>query len=118
MTWGPAALWAAVLFLLSASPDVPGAGWLAVVPWADKVAHAGLYAVLGATLAWANHRGGRRSSRTADVLVVGVGAAYGAVDEWHQSLVPGRDASSADFTADVVGLAIGYVVTKRVLRGR
>lgn len=117
MTWGPAALWAAVLFLLSSVPDAPGAVWFASVPAADKVAHATLYGVLGATLAWANHRGGRGSSRTADVLVVGLGVLYGASDEWHQSFVPGRETSAADFTADVVGLAIGYVVTKRVLRG-
>lgn len=118
MTWGPAALWAAVLFLLSATPDVPGSSWLSVMPGADKVVHAVLYAVLGATLAWASHRGGHGSRRTADAVVLGVGVLYGASDEWHQSFVPGRDASSADFAADVVGLAVGFVVTRRVLRGR
>ncbi|MBW3534715.1 MAG: VanZ family protein [Gemmatimonadetes bacterium] len=118
MTWGPAALWATVLFLLSSVPDVPGPGWLVSLPAADKVAHAVLYGVLGATLAWANHRGGRDSSRAADVLVVGLGALYGASDEWHQSFVPGRDTSAADFTADVVGLAVGYVASKHFLRGR
>lgn len=114
IAWGPAAVWAAVLFLLS---EVQGAPRPELAALNDKVVHLVLYGVLGATLAW-----GRRSSRAGvphwALLLVGV--AYGAADEWHQRFVPDRHASLADLAADVVGLSLGYLLlfgALRVLRG-
>ena len=104
VAWGPAALWAAVLFLLSALPRVPGVGWL---PGADKVAHFGLYAVMGALLAWGRVRSG---SGVAHAWPLSLGMLYALGDEWHQSFVPGRDPSVGDFIADVLGTAGGYLV--------
>ena len=47
-SWGPAAAWAAVLFLLSSIHGTDGGP---SVPFLDKIAHFVLYAVLGGALA-------------------------------------------------------------------
>jgi VanZ family protein len=39
-------------------------------------------------------------------LAVLMTAVYGALDEWHQSFVPGRFPERADFYADVLGAAV------------
>jgi len=101
-SWGPAALWAAVLFFMSTLSDVPGDAWF---PLADKVGHLGLYGVLGATLAWGRHRSGARMPHA---WPVAAGIAYGLSDEWHQSFVPGRDVSLGDWGADTLGVVLGY----------
>lgn len=100
--WGPATLWAAVLFVLSAQPDVPGPGF----PFGDKIGHLGLYGILGVALAW----GARRWGAPGRWRWIALGALYGASDEWHQSFVPGRDAAWGDFIADVVGVTFGVLI--------
>jgi VanZ family protein len=112
ISWGPAAVWAAVLFLLSAFEDVPGT---ALFPFADKVGHLGLYAVLGAALTWGRWRSG---GKVPVLGVLAVGAVYAVSDEWHQSFVPGRDASMGDWAADILGLALGYWLASTILRRR
>ena len=114
VAWGPAALWAAVLFFLSAQPDPPGAGVFDWVPAGDKLAHFLLYAVLGALLALGRGEQGEPPHWT----LVATGALYGASDEWHQSYVPGREVSVLDWAADVGGVAAGYWVGLSLLRLR
>ena len=109
LVWGPAALWAAVLFLLSALSDVPGGSWL---PFGDKVAHLSLYAVLGGALAWGRGRSGRAIPH---LLLLALGALYGVTDEVHQGYVPGRIPDPWDWVADVAGLVIGYGICLRLL---
>ncbi|MCG3175548.1 MAG: hypothetical protein MOGMAGMI_00481 [Candidatus Omnitrophica bacterium] len=41
---------------------------------------------------------------------------YAVSDEWHQSWVPGREASSMDLAADAVGGLIGIIVRDRTTR--
>ena len=104
--WGPAALWAAVLFLLS---ELEGTS--ALLPaGVDKVVHGGLYSILGLSLAWGRARTGFAGST---VLLLIIGAGYGALDEWHQSFVPGRDANLGDWMADVVGVMLGLMLFAR-----
>lgn len=104
LAWGPAAAWAAVLFLLSEWSAVPRSTWAALN---DKVVHVALFAVLGAALAW-----GRRHAAAApphwSLLLLGCG--YGALDEWHQSYVPGRQPSAGDLAADMIGVTLGYAL--------
>jgi VanZ family protein len=96
-------MWAAVLFLLSATPlDLDRDWWLGAN---DKLVHLGLYAVLGAALAFARARGTKTVSHLA---MIAIGAAYGVSDEWHQSFVPGRVPSVGDWLADAAGVALGY----------
>lgn len=111
--WGPAAAWAAVLFFLSTLPGVDHAPYL--FSGEDKVAHFGLYAVLGAALVWGRHRAD--ASPPAWFLVM-MGIAYGASDEWHQSFVPGRDPSWGDWTADIAGVLLGYWAISVIFRRR
>ncbi len=99
--WGPAALWAAVLFLLS---ELPGTG-VSLPADTDKLVHGGLYLILGLSLAWGKARTG---SGVLVVVLMGVG--YGALDEWHQSFVPGRDVSVGDWAADSIGAMLGLLL--------
>ena len=72
LAWGPVAVWAAVLFLLSAQRVIVTPAWL---PYADKFGHMGLYGVLGALLARGRWRSG---SRAAPSILVLLGVLYGA----------------------------------------
>ncbi|MDX1646937.1 MAG: VanZ family protein [Longimicrobiales bacterium] len=108
-SWGPSLLWALVLFLASSVPDVGGPSWL---PLNDKVAHFGLYGVLGATLAFGRHDSG---SGIGHVWLLGAGLLYGASDEWHQMFVSGRSPEVADWIADALGVLVGYGTTWSLL---
>jgi VanZ family protein len=77
---------------------------------ADKLVHGGLYSMLGLSLAWGWARTGFAGST---VLLLIIGAGYGALDEWHQSFVPGRDANLGDWMADVVGVMLGLMLFAR-----
>jgi VanZ family protein len=83
---------------------------------ADKVLHAGWFLIL-ALLAWRAGRSaeGWSRGRTAIVLLVAA-TAWGALDEWHQSFVPGRDVEAADIAADVAGAALAVIVAEPTLR--
>lgn len=71
----------------------------------DKVAHALVYGVLAGSWWWAlSPRLPAPIGRAAWTLLLTCG--YAASDEWHQSFVPGRDASLADLAADVVGALV------------
>lgn len=109
LVWGPAAVWAAVLFSLSA---IPNTGTGPDLPLPDKLVHGLSYAVFGTTLGFGRSRAAA-PVRHAVLLVVG--AAYGLTDEWHQMYVPGRTPEVADWVADVCGLLVGYGTTVRVL---
>jgi len=67
----------------------------------DKLVHATAYAVM-ALLFWQAWRK-RLSLRVLAVLTVIFCSLFGMTDEWHQSFVPGRDASAFDWTADTLG---------------
>jgi VanZ family protein len=47
--------------------------------------------------------------------MVGLGVLYGVLDEWHQSFVPGRVVSVADWAADIIGVVLGYFAFRMVL---
>lgn len=115
--WAPPVLWAAAIFVLSSIPgksfpDV--AGWFGV----DKLAHVGVFAVLGFLVARAAGGTGAR----AFVIAVVVASVYGITDEMHQRFTPGRDSSFWDFVADTIGGAVGaaawILVALRLARRR
>lgn len=96
--WGPAVLWAVVIFVASAQPRVP----LPKVGHWDKLSHFGAYAVLGLLLAR-----GTAASALNGWWAVALAALYGATDEIHQAFVPGRSPELGDWIADVLGAAAG-----------
>jgi VanZ family protein len=78
--------------------ESPAAGTIAH-PW-DKVAHFLYYGVMALLLA---HGLGRRWWWIALFAVPLVGA----LDEWHQAAVPGRESSVFDWLADLAGAGAG-----------
>ncbi len=98
--WGPVVLWAAVIFALSAVPDLGTGlgGWDVVL---RKCAHASEYAVLALLLY-------RALGRELEAFVVGF--AYAITDEVHQAFVTGRHASPFDVAMDAAGLAFGLLL--------
>lgn len=119
----PAAAWAAI-----------AAGWAGAIFWAssrsrpfpflpqglleaDKLLHAGAYAVLAGLVLCALPRG-RLGGARAVVIAVLVAVLYGATDEWHQSFVPNRSADPLDLAADAAGAIAGAVTLGVILRAR
>ena len=86
---------AATLFL--AADKTGQMPFLADIP--DKVLHAVYFGVMAALLA----HGVGRSWWGIPMLLVPL---VGALDEWHQLYVPGRDSSVWDWVADAVGVSL------------
>jgi len=104
--WGPVIVYMAVIFYVSAQPDV-------TIPSAltDKSSHSIAYTLLGGLIVRALAGGlpARITARTA-VIAIALTTAYGATDEIHQLFVPGRSAEIYDLFADAIGGGIGAVV--------
>ena len=101
--WLPFALACAGVWILSSLSRLPVPLFLQF-KHADKLLHFLVYTVLGSlALLGAGARPLLRNAMVAWAIV----AIWGIGDEWHQSFVPGRDASLADFAADVAGAALG-----------
>jgi VanZ family protein len=73
-------------------------------PW-DKLLHAGVFALLACTIGLASDLRGRQKLAVAffGALLVG------ALDEWHQMYLPGREAGWSDFIADIIGSIFGTI---------
>jgi VanZ family protein len=107
--WAPVLAWMTLLFFASSRSDV-GVG--ARIP--DWITHGAAYLVLGVLLGRAITGGFRRRITTAGALaVVGLCTLYGVSDEFHQSFVPGRDASPGDVAKDCAGAAIAVWLARR-----
>lgn len=112
LAWVPAAAWAAAIFAVSARPSVAIPGFWS----ADKLLHFAAYALLGFLVAHGADRSGLPPR-----WAVAIGCLYGASDEIHQALVPGRSADPADWAADALGVLAGTFVYARLqarFRGR
>ncbi len=103
--WGPPVLWMAAIFFASATPsyDLPHFGSLDYI--AKKTGHVLAYALL--CLLFRRALGPRRArDGVAWLLAVG----YALLDEFHQSLVPGRHPSLVDaFGFDGGGAALALL---------
>ncbi|MBI5068803.1 MAG: VanZ family protein [Deltaproteobacteria bacterium] len=108
----PALAFAALVFYLSSLenplPDLTSR-------LSDKLLHAAEYGTLGALLAWPL---ARVAPRRAFLLAVVLASLYGASDELHQGLVPGREASARDWVADTAGGALGAAAALWLRRRR
>lgn len=111
-----AVLYAAAIFWAS-SRSTPFPFMPTPVLGADKLLHAGGYALLGFLVrvaVAARVRDGRRAFLAAVVIA----ALYGATDEWHQHHVPNRQADPWDWAADAVGAVGGAALAAGFLRRR
>jgi VanZ family protein len=94
----------AVIYSLSLVPDVGSKDQDAVVGLAASLLHIPGYAGLTFCVRQALAEGDARLRRSVlSVLVFLAAAACAALDEWHQSFVPGRTASMGDFLLDIAG---------------
>ncbi len=107
--WAPVALYAGMIFYLSAQPhpeEHPPSFLLKDV--SDKVLHAVEYGILAVlcfrAFRWA---AGPAVARQAVVAAIVAASVYGVTDEVHQFFVPFRESSWLDWLADTAGAAIG-----------
>jgi VanZ family protein len=106
----PAILWALAIFIASSIPseDFPN---LRIFSY-DKLLHFGVFLVLAfltyrALIHQKHFPSLSRSPLLYTVLMV---AAYGAFDEIHQTIVPGRHPDLLDFLADATGACLAVLV--------
>lgn len=114
--WSLPAAWALVILTLTSIPasEFAPVGAFAF-PGADKLVHAGMYAVLGALLARAIGPGAPQ--RALGLLLTAV-VLFAAIDEWHQRFIPGRTPDVFDGIVDIAGAIVGFVAVARLLRRR
>lgn len=113
---GPVVAYAALIFSLSSLAAFPEAVSLSF--GFDKLAHFAEYYFFGCLLCrWlsATGRGRKRGFVLAMTMLIGTG--YALSDEWHQSFVPGRDASLWDALFDSLGVGIGALTYPAIRRG-
>jgi len=107
--WLPAVAWAAFIATLTSIPGskMPRQPFIHF----DLIVHAAVYAALGFLAHRAFFRG---TSFTwlgrAWVLPLFLGLVYAALDEIHQTWIPGRSCALEDFIADGLGAALGVWV--------
>jgi VanZ family protein len=104
--WRPPLVWAAIILVLTSIP-VPATPFDGI-GGADKVVHLALYAVLGALTAragWLTAHGWRSA-----LFALGAVLVFAALDEWHQTFVPGRSADALDWAADAIGAVAGTAI--------
>jgi VanZ family protein len=125
--WGPVILWMIVIFLFSTElfssanttpflaplladllPNVSAASIEVVVSLVRKLAHWTEYFILAVLLMRAlDAEVSSRSAKSRMILTFVWAALYAASDEFHQSFVPGRTASSIDVGIDSFGAICG-----------
>ena len=116
---GPVFLYAGLIFVLSSPTSLPSA-FQPLFDF-DKGVHFVEYAILGSLIyRWLSLWGGL-GRRTVFLATLLIGVCYAVGDEWHQSFVPGREASFLDLLSDGAGTAAGaafYPVISRKLPGK
>lgn len=109
MWWCSWVAWFVVLFVLSSFSGYPGP--TPPMEFSDKFLHAAYFAC-GSAIFYIALGFGRKPVRSNSLLLiacVGMAAAVGAFDEWHQSFTPGRSGNDlGDWIADIVGGVIGW----------
>ena len=113
---GPAVFWAILIFFVSSIPSLSGPDL--GIALQDKWTHMIEFGIFGFLLqrSFVHIYGNRFQSY---LLAFIIGAAYGGLDEIHQSFVDGREADLIDFYADTIGilggLALYYLIKQRKL---
>ena len=102
---GATIAWMGLIFYLSSLspdefPEVPTASWFDA--WVDELAHIFLYGVLAALFA-SSLWGWNPGYQIRWALIAAITATlYGISDEFHQSFVAGREASTKDVAVDAL----------------
>ena len=120
--WGPPAIWMALIFALSAQPELP-TPHIAFIDQAAPVAfHFGEYAVLATLLLRALHEGlgpaAAPPARRVWLVSLLLSLVYAVSDEYHQSFVAGRTASWFDLAIDGLGAVSATAIVSAILGQR
>jgi VanZ family protein len=109
--WAPALIWTTITFIVSHQSVVS-------IPFGapDYTAHFINYAVLGVLLIW-GLADGKWESMTPRLMLSAVVLAIllGIGDEFHQSFIPGREATVRDVVADAFGASAGACLVALVV---
>ena len=99
----PMVFWAGLIFLASSIPSTK-MPHLSVLAY-DKLIHGTIFFVFGLLLhrAFEPRSDQKRFPWLRLAIVLFVVMLYGAIDEFHQSFVPGRSVDFFDFLADTIG---------------
>ena len=108
LRWVPALAWMAWIFWLSSQKALPPAPGLSY-SIAAIAGHFVLYAILTALLVLALSAQRALDRKTAAIIAL-ASFGYALSDEYHQSFVPGRDASPFDLLVDATGIAFTLTV--------
>ncbi|MGQ0722117.1 MAG: VanZ family protein [Candidatus Eiseniibacteriota bacterium] len=113
--WLPPLIWAAVILAASSLQELQTTtGHVAI---RDKLAHFGEYFVFGWLVARSfDGRGWRGGKHFAWTMLLGI--YLGALDEFYQGFVPGRERDVLDLLADVIGAAAGWYFSREDTVGR
>lgn len=90
----------------------------------DKYAHALAYGILAASFLFAfGSNLARRFPLRISITTIFVCLAYGGLEEWYQSLIPGRRPDKVDLEADMIGVIIVIlfwviILLKKTIRDR
>jgi VanZ family protein len=111
--WAPPLAVMAVIFALSAQPDLSsGLGTIDLV--GRKFVHAGEYALL--CFLWWRALRTRMADTSAVAAAFAVCVAYSATDEWHQTFVHGRHGTPVDVGIDAIGAGLAAFLILRAAR--
>jgi len=112
LRWSPTLAYMMLVWVLS---SIPRTAPVVIVPMQDKVVHLVEYAVLAILYCYSIARSLPQWKKPAVLaLSVLLAALWGAVDEWHQSFMPNRDADVMDAVADALGAIIGCAIAVRL----
>lgn len=116
--WGPPALWAAFILLLTSIPgsDIPHVSFMSFRD-SDKLVHGTMYAIFAFLAVRSLLRAGRPLLQAVLVVMLGI-AIFAALDEWHQQFIPGRSMDVFDWLADISGATIGTLAATMASRVR
>lgn len=111
----PAAWVMSTIWWLSDRETLPKPPGLTSEIW-SYIGHIGMFGLLGITIWFALGLNSRLLDRERAVWAIGIATAYGVLDEYHQSFVPGRDPSALDVLADFIGALLAVVIIPRLYR--
>jgi VanZ family protein len=110
----PALLIAGFIWFLSSQSILPQPK--GILGW-DKLQHFLAYWTLSIAAGfWVRPAFWRRRPVLSSLLIMLAGSAYGAIDEFHQYFVPGRDCNVWDWIADTLGALLGALTVLLLMK--